>query len=127
MLRVLLLSTGIIAPLAFADVVLVYHSQQGDDPPTEQRLMIADGMIAIYGDLDIDRPTVVYDQSRSAFIFVNHGDRQYTVISEEWMKEASERYKAASKRMEEQIAHLDKLAALGRLSSSIAWSKTNRL
>ena len=41
----------------------------------------------------------LYDQGRNAFVFINHRDRLYTVISREWAKEMRKRTEETSRRM----------------------------
>ncbi len=103
MIRFLLLGVAMFIRPVSADTTLVYHLHQADDEPLQQRLLVSDGKVAIYGDPNVDRPTLVYDRSQSALTFINHSDRQFTVISEKWAKQASDRFKLAMKRMNEQM------------------------
>jgi len=103
MIRFLLFGAAMFIPPASADTTLVYHLHQADDSPLQKRLLVSDGKVAIYGDPNIDRPTLVYDRSQSALTFIKHSDRQFIVISEKWAKQASDRFKLAVKRMDEQL------------------------
>jgi len=54
--------------------------------------------------------TLVYDDGAKSYVYVDHRDRMYTVISEQWMQEATRRsqeaYKKMQAKMEQQASSL---------------------
>ncbi len=103
MMRYLLLGTVLFVPRAFADTTLMFEDQRADAAPTTTKLVIKDNLIGIREQADTERLVAVFNQSDSSFTFINHRHRQYTVISEAWMAEATQRTQAAMKRMEGQM------------------------
>ncbi len=102
MIRYLLLGTVLLVPHAFADTTLVFEDQRPDAAPTTTKLLIKDNLIGISEQADTERLVAVFNRSDSSFTFINHQHRQYTVMSEAWMADATQRTKAAMKRMEGQ-------------------------
>ncbi len=103
MIRYLLLSTALLASPVLADTALVFEDQRPDTPPTNTKLVIKENLIGISEQADTERLVAVFNRSDSSFTFINHQHRQYTVMSEAWMAEATQRTKAAMKRMEGQM------------------------
>ncbi len=103
MIRYSLLGTVLLVPGAFADTTLTFEDQRPDAAPTTTNLVIKGNVIGIIDHADTERLVAVFKRSDSSFTFINHQHRQYTVISEAWMAEATQRTKAAMKRMEGQM------------------------
>ncbi len=105
MIRNLLLGAAFLAPSAFADTTLIFDNQRQNAAPGATRLVIKDNLIGISerSDTDTERLVALFNRSDSSFTFINHEHRQFTVISEAWMKQATQRTKAAMKRMESQM------------------------
>jgi hypothetical protein len=103
MIRYLLLGTVLFVPCAFADTTLIFEDQRPDAAPTTTKLVIKDNLIGISEHTDTERLVAVFNRSDSSFTFIDHRHRQYTVMSEAWMADATQRAKAAMKRMEGQM------------------------
>ncbi len=104
MTRISLFAFGLVlATTTVADTTLTFTKRHQHTEPTSSILTIKDQRIGISDEEDPGRISVVFDQSRSAFTFINHRQQQYTVVSEAWMRDATERTKAAMKRMEAQM------------------------
>lgn len=85
-----------------ADAILEFTSRVGGGEPVKRVLIVKDGRT---GFLTADDKVVhtIFDQAQSAFAFINHDDRQYTIISTQWMREMQQRAKESMKRMQERL------------------------
>lgn len=95
---------------ANADATLTYGSANAEEG-TERSLLVKGDLV---GFIDPARSEegfyALFDKSRSAFTFINHRDRQYTVITEQWMQEANQRSREAMQRMRAEMEkQLEKL------------------
>ncbi len=90
------------ADIAGADSRLVFSSKSGQQPATTKTLIVKDGRV---GFITNDNGSVyaIFDQKQSAFAFINHSDRQYTIISKTWMEEMHKRSQESAKRIQEQL------------------------
>lgn len=90
------------ASAAQADATLEFTSRTGNSEPVKRTLIVKDGRIGFLT-ADGGKVHTIFDQAQSAFTFINHADRQYTVISAEWMREMQQRAKESMQRMQKQM------------------------
>jgi len=84
-----------------ADTTLQFSARvAGNATPVMRSLLVKQGRVGFREGSD-QRITIVFDQSQKAFAFINHADRQYTVITAEWMRQMQERARASMQRMQE--------------------------
>lgn len=87
---------------AGADTTLMFENQHKGSIESHT-VMIKGSLIGIVDSASGERVSMVFDKSQSAFTFIDHRQRQYTVISEAWMEQAMERTQAAMKRVEAEM------------------------
>ena len=93
---------AVTADVAGADSRLVFSSKSGQQPATTKTLIVKDGRVGFITN-DNGRVHTIFDQKQSAFTFLNHSNRQYTIISKKWMEEMYKRSQESAKRMQEQL------------------------
>jgi len=89
---------------AFADAVLQFEARTGQEAPISRTLIVKGGRV---GFVNGSKSTVhtIFDQSQSAFAFINHSDRQFTIITSEFMRQMQQ---AAQESMKKMQARVDK-------------------
>jgi hypothetical protein len=87
-----------------ADVRLVYREALPSGART-LTVLVQDGRAAfLRGDPAAPAAVeAIYDRRRQAFVFINHDDRVYTVLSREWAEEMRKRLEETGERMVEDI------------------------
>ncbi len=96
-LLVMALATG-----ARADSTLEYSSQTADQEPSTRTLIVKDGRVGFLAG-DSNAVYTIFDEKQSAFAFINHHDRQYTIISRQWMQQMQQRAQESMKKMQEKL------------------------
>jgi hypothetical protein len=90
-------------PVVVADTRLIFNetSKAGTRPLT---MLVKDHRVAFLAGGEGSQALLAwYDRNDRAFVFVNHPDRQYTVISRAWAKEMRRRVDETSRRLTEDI------------------------
>ncbi len=103
--NLLVAASILVSGSAYSGTSLNYSAvvPEGAESKSGFRLVVSDDTVAVVSTDKPDRPQLLYRSATKEVVFVDQTHREYTVLTEQWLREANEKAEKSAEEMRERL------------------------